>query len=116
MFKYKTTGCFVNKYNYYFRWLGAIKRHALNLPTQGTSSNIAKIAAIYAFNEIIERGWFKLVWFVLFLHDEIMLEAPKTIKEESSKILYDSMIKAGEIYCKEVPLDASGGITEVWEH
>jgi DNA polymerase-1 len=102
--------------SYYFRWLGAIKRHALNLPTQGTSSNITKLAAIYIFKEIVNKGWFNIVKFVLFLHDEIMVECPKTIAEEVSKIVYHSMIKAGKIYCKQVPLDATGGVTEVWEH
>ena len=50
----------------------------------------------------------------MFLHDELELESPKELAEESGKVLYDSMIKAGQIYCKEVPLGASGGITEVW--
>jgi len=102
--------------SYYFRWKGAIKRHALNLPTQGTSSNILKIASIYLFNEIIKRGWFKKVLVVLFLHDEYMSECPKKIAEEVSSLMYNSMIKAGKIYCDKVALNASGGITEVWEH
>lgn len=102
--------------SYYFRWKGAIRRHALNLPCQGTSSNITKIAAIYTFNEIIKRGWFNKAKIVLFLHDEIGGESSKTIAKDFGDLLYNSMIKAGKIYCIDVPLGASGGVTEVWEH
>ena len=99
-----------------FRWKGAIRRHALNLPTQGTSSNITKLASIYLFREILEKDWFNKVKIVLFLHDEYMCEASKDIAKDVNTLMYDSMIKAGKVYCKEVPLNASGGITEVWEH
>ena len=84
--------------------------------TRLTSSNITKIAAIYMFNQIVERGWFNTVKVVLFLHDEMMVECPNELADEMELIMYSSMIKAGEIYCKEVPLDATGGITPVWEH
>ena len=102
--------------SYYFRWKGAIRRHALNLPTQGTASQVTKIAGIYIFNEIIQRGWFNKAKITIWLHDEINGECSKDISEEFSKVMYESMIKAGKIYCKEVPLGASGGITEVWDH
>lgn len=102
--------------SHYFRWKGAIRRHALNLPCQGTSAQITKIASIHLFNEIIRRGWFDVVKIVLYLHDELQCECPKSIAEEVAKLMHECMIAAGAVYCKEVPLGASGGITPVWEH
>jgi len=99
----------------YYRTKSQIERSHLNYMIQGTSGIISKLAGIYMFNHVMKEGLFKTVLFCNFVHDEIVIEAPKEIIEQESKVLSECMAKAGDPYCKTVRLHADGMITKFWK-
>ena len=69
-------------------------RMALNAPTQGTGSNIIKTAATNLFNWIIENSLFGKVKLCAMVHDELLVEFPKELKDTFPHILEDIMFNA----------------------
>jgi DNA polymerase-1 len=109
------------KMSTYFKIKGAIERKSLNFPIQGTSAEITKISCIYFFNWILEKGWQMMnynwneaVLMVNTIHDENVVEVCLEKADETSASLKDAMIKAGQIYCKRVPLLAEPEQTIYW--
>lgn len=47
---------------------------------------------------------------------EFLVEAPAESAEEWAKILEESMVKAGKIYCPDIPLKAVSEIGDYWIH
>lgn len=100
----------------YFKWKSAIERLSLNYPIQGSSAEITKIAGILMFDWIIQKDLQGVVKIVNVVHDEYIVECPEHMAEEiSSKVKY-FMEKAGEYYCKIIPLVAEPEISKVWQH
>ena len=93
-----------------------IQRLSQNYPIQGSSSDISKLAGCFFFKEILQRGWFNKVKIVNFVHDEFVLEVPEELVEEVTKIIIDCMKKAGDVFCKTIPLDADAAIGDYWIH
>lgn len=100
----------------YFGYRGEMQRKAQNFPIQGQSAETMKIAMVHLFNWIKEKGYFNLVYIVNVIHDEALLECPVHLAEEVSKKLEECMQKAGQFYCKTVPLKADAVIANVWQH
>lgn len=100
----------------YFKLEGMIKRRSYNFPVQGSGADITKYAAIMIFNYILKNNYFKLVKIVNIVHDEILVECPEELTEEISKVVKDSMVKAGERFFTRVPLDASCDVGKYWIH
>jgi len=95
---------------------GAIARLAQNYPIQGSAADITKYACILFFKEILKKEWWLKVKIVNLIHDEIVIEAPKELIHEATKILIDCMIKAGKPFCPIIPLDATADIGTHWIH
>ena len=85
--------------NYMVRQFGS--RAAMNTPIQGTAADIMKIAMIKVYQEIQKRGLQSKV--ILQVHDEMMIEAPESEKQEIKSILKQCMEEAVNL---EVPLIA----------
>lgn len=47
---------------------------------------------------------------------EINVEAPIEIAKQVEEALMDSMIRAGQIFCKTVPLKADAAVGDHWIH
>lgn len=93
---------------------GNYKRQALNFPIQGTGADITKLALIYLFKEIIDRDMFMKILIPNTIHDEIILECAEDITKEWALIVKDCMERAGEVFCKRVPLKAEPKISKCW--
>ena len=93
--------------NYMVREFG--KRAAMNTPIQGTAADIMKIAMIKVYKEIIKRNLDAKI--VLQVHDEMMIEAPKSEEEQVKEILKQCMESAVEL---KVPLVAEISEAENW--
>jgi len=100
----------------YFKLRGNISRMALNYPIQGSSACITKLAGILIFNYIIKNNLQGTVLFVNIIHDEILLECPKEMGDTMKKVVEDCMSRAGDVYCKLVPLKAEAEICNFWNH
>lgn len=87
----------INSRNFNVRSFG--QRVALNTPIQGTAADIIKIAMIETDKSLKKAGLDAKI--VLQIHDEIILEADESCKDEAIKILRESMEAAADL---KVPL------------
>ena len=76
--------------NYMVRQFGS--RAAMNTPIQGTAADIMKIAMINVYRELKKRNLKSKI--VLQVHDEMMIEADNSEKEEVKEILKTCMESA----------------------
>ncbi len=80
----------INSANYNLRQFG--ERAAMNMPLQGSSADIIKIAMVNVANALKEEGLKTKL--ILQVHDELVLEAPEEEAERASEILKDKMENA----------------------
>ncbi len=69
------------------------ERIAINMPIQGLGADILKKALLEIEKKILEKGWQNNAFFVLAIHDEIILEVKEEIKEEIKVIIKEVMEK-----------------------
>lgn len=84
-------------------------RAAMNMPLQGSSSDIIKIAMIKVFNEI-EKKDFKAK-LILQVHDELILDVPREESEEIKMLLIKCMEEAVKL---PIPLLVDLKIGDDW--
>lgn len=87
----------INSTNYNLRQFG--ERAAMNMPLQGSSADIIKIAMVNMHNELIKRGLKSKL--ILQVHDELVLDAPENEAAEASELLKNVMENAVSL---KVPL------------
>ena len=87
----------INSSNFNLRQFG--ERAAMNMPLQGSSADIIKIAMINVCKALNEKGLKTKL--ILQVHDELVLEAPESECEEASIILKREMENAVKL---QVPL------------
>lgn len=104
-----------SKISHYFKLRGAIERKAINFPVQGSSATITKIASIYFFKWLRENDLFGKVLIVNEVHDSIVCECPDYLRTATIKALRETMVKAGAIFCKRVPLKVEVTSGEFWK-
>ncbi|HEY6119549.1 MAG TPA: DNA polymerase I [Pyrinomonadaceae bacterium] len=87
----------------------AAEREAINMPIQGTASDIVKIAMLHVQQEF-ERAALE-ARLLMQVHDELLVEAPEKEVEIVSKILKHEMESAVTL---DVPLIADVGVGDNW--
>lgn len=100
----------------YFIIKGNIERNSKNYPIQGTAAEMTKLALIYFFEWIVENNLLYVVKICNAVHDEIVVECPLEISEKIQNKLKQYMQKAGNVFCKIIPMVVEPKITEVWTH
>ncbi|NOT48557.1 MAG: DNA polymerase I, partial [Acidobacteria bacterium] len=85
------------------------EREAINMPIQGTASDIVKIAMIKVGNAL-EKGGFETKM-IMQVHDELLFEAPMDEIEAVSAIVKREMEAAAVL---DVPLVAEIGVGDDW--
>ncbi|MBE6015135.1 MAG: DNA polymerase I [Lachnospiraceae bacterium] len=78
------------------------ERVAMNAPIQGTAADIIKVAMIDVDRELKARGMKSRL--ILQVHDELLIEAHVSEKEEVLKLLKEKMMGAADL---KVPLEIS---------
>ena len=81
----------------------------MNMPLQGSSSDIIKVAMINVSKKLKEGGYKAKL--VLQVHDELLIDCPKNEAKEVSEILQTEMQNAVSL---AVPLVAEIGMGENW--
>lgn len=104
------------KVRHHFQVQSKYDRMALNTPTQGTGAIIIKTAAINLMHWIMDNKLFSKVKLCAMVHDELLVEFPKELKDTFPHILEDIMFKAAAVYCKKVPIPAEAEIASCWKH
>jgi DNA polymerase-1 len=87
----------------------AAEREAINMPIQGTASDIVKIAMLHVEEELKRRA--SNARLLMQVHDELLLEVPETEVEEISQMLKHEMESAVSL---DVPLVADVGVGDNW--
>jgi DNA polymerase-1 len=100
----------------YFKTKGEIQRKSQNYPIQGTGSAVSKYALIMLFNTIVREKLLNKIKIVNFIYDEILLEVPKDLSEKWAVTLENCMVKAGDPFCRIIPLKAEASINTYWKH
>ena len=112
----------VQRVRNYFRRKASSDKQSGNYKIQGTGAIIFRVACVYLWNIIVQKGWFNKVKLCIPVHDEIDLEAPEDIAEEVAKTVYNCMIKAGAFFSTRCKLDAEisrledGSLPNYWVH
>ena len=92
-----------------FNVRGFGERAAMNMPLQGSSADIIKIAMIHVA-EKLKKGGYK-ARLVLQVHDELIIDCPKNESDEVAQILKREMENAVSL---QVPLTVEVGVGENW--
>ena len=87
----------------------AAEREAINMPIQGTASDIVKIAMLHVEEEFKRAGL--KAQLLMQVHDELLVEAPATESDQVVAILKREMESAVEL---DVPLVVDIGIADNW--
>jgi DNA polymerase-1 len=87
----------------------AAEREAINMPIQGTASDIVKIAMLHADNAFRREGL--KAQMLMQVHDELLIECPEHEAEKVAATLKREMENAVEL---DVPLVADTGIGDNW--
>ena len=85
------------------------ERAAMNMPLQGSSADIIKVAMIRVANKLQEGGYKARL--VLQVHDELIIDCPKEEAAAVSNILKNEMENAVSL---KVPLTVEVGMGETW--
>lgn len=93
--------------NYNVRSFG--ERAAMNMPLQGSSADIIKLAMLNVSKKLKE-GNFKAK-LVLQVHDELVIDCPKAEAEDVAQLLKEEMENAVSL---SVPLTVEVGVGESW--
>ena len=97
----------INAQNYQLKSFG--ERAAMNMPLQGTSADIIKIAMVKVYNRLKkECSDAKLI---LQVHDELIIDAKESDSALASKILKEEMENAVSL---KVPLTVECKIGKTW--
>jgi len=97
----------INDRNYTVR--SRAEREAINMPIQGTASDIVKIAMLNADRALKDAGLKTMM--IMQIHDELLFEAPEGEVESASEIIKREMEAAAEL---DVPLIAEVGVGDDW--
>lgn len=97
----------INDRNYTVR--SRAEREAINMPIQGTASDIVKIAMINVFDALKIEGL--KTEMIMQVHDELLFEAPMDEVKKASEIIKREMEAAATL---DVPLVAEIGIGDDW--
>lgn len=93
--------------NYALRSFG--ERAAMNMPLQGSSADIIKLAMLGVYNRLKKENLKSEL--ILQIHDELIIDAYSSEKEEVEKILVEEMENAVKL---SVPLSVSVGFGKTW--
>jgi len=87
----------------------AAEREAINMPIQGTASDIVKIAMLHVDEEFKRAGFEARL--LMQVHDELLVEVPDAEVKKVTEVLKQEMESAVSL---DVPLVADVGVGENW--
>lgn len=91
-------------------------KNSVNSTTQGLGAVIFKHFNYELYKWIVQNGYFNKIKFCVPVHDEICLEAPKDLTEETVKMTKYFMETIGGLYCHKLPLPAQEEVSSHWVH
>jgi DNA polymerase I-like protein with 3'-5' exonuclease and polymerase domains len=96
----------------YMKVMHSVQRQAKNCFIQGSAADVTKMAMIYVYDELLERGLDAKI--LMVIHDELVLEVEESIAEEVKILLEDCMIRGFTFYFKDVPMVVDAVVSDAW--
>jgi DNA polymerase-1 len=93
--------------NYNVRSFG--ERAAMNMPLQGSSADIIKLAMIRVYNRLKKEGYKAKL--IMQVHDELIIDCPQNEKDNVALLLKEEMENAVSL---SICLDVEAGIGKNW--
>lgn len=113
----KTTGKPIPPiYSEHFAARNKWDKNSVNSTTQGLGAVIFKHFNYELYKWIIQNGYFNKIKFCVPVHDEICLEAPKELTEETVRMTKYFMETIGGFYCHRLLLPAQEEVSSHWVH
>lgn len=97
------------------RLRAALERKALNYPIQGTAASMVKAAAILFYQKVKAAGALDVTKIINIIHDEIVITAPPHLIDGAVEVLVECMVKAGEIFCPDLPMLVEVDKSNYWK-
>jgi DNA polymerase-1 len=85
------------------------ERAAMNMPLQGSSADIIKVAMIKVYNRLKQEKYCAKL--IMQVHDELIIDCPENERDEVTNILQKEMENAVSL---QVPLTVEIGIGKTW--
>jgi len=85
------------------------ERNAVNMPIQGTSADMIKIAMIHIWKRLKENGLNAKM--ILQVHDELVFDVPNDEIEQVSQIVTEEMLSALPL---NIPIEVGVGVGKNW--
>lgn len=95
---------------------GWFEKNVLNYPIQGGSAVVLKQAAGDLFEWVVKHDYFGVIQFCVFVHDEIDVECPESMKNTFPAVVKQIMEKAAAKYYKKLPIPAEVECADHWVH
>lgn len=93
--------------------LASVARVAKNMPIQGTNADMLKLAMAGIRERFLEEN--RDARMVNCVHDEILVEAAEDDAWELSEMVREEMVKAGERYISQVPIEVDVSVADAWQ-
>ena len=107
---------FVYPVKYFFKRKSASEKQAINYPCQGSGAVMFKTASVFLWDYLLSHDLLFKVKLCVPTHDEWNIEVPEEMAEEMTKVLQDCMSKAGEFFCRKLPMPADAVCSNYWIH
>ena len=98
----------------YEKEIASIERASKNMPIQGTSADMTKMAMIEIHKRYKKEGLRASI--IHTLHDELVSEADEDCAERALEIQKEEMISAGAKLLTRCPVGVDGEVSVQWEH
>jgi DNA polymerase I len=91
----------------------SLKRVARNMPIQGTSADIIKVAMARLVSALLDEGIDAQL--VNMVHDELVVECAEGQAERVKELVVREMVSAGAEFIDRVPVEVDAKIGDSWE-
>jgi DNA polymerase I len=98
----------------YRKKCGSIGREAKNHPIQGTNADAIKFALVYLKDRMKKEGIDGSV--LMTIHDEVVSEIREDQAEYWATAQSEEMVRAANLFVKDVGIKADPFVGDVWEH
>ena len=107
---------YVYPVKYFFKRKSASEKQAINYPCQASGAVMFKTAMIFLWEYLLEHDLLYKVKLCVPAHDEANIEVPEEMSEKMTKVLQDCMSRAGEFFCRKLPMPADAVCSTHWIH
>jgi DNA polymerase I-like protein with 3'-5' exonuclease and polymerase domains len=98
----------------FFKLKSEYQRLCLNNPVQARSAHQLKLATTILFEWILKNGYINRIKIVNTVHDEIIVECNKELKEIAKEAVQSSMLEGGNYYLTNLKIKADANIGKSW--